>query len=546
MLNLPNFSQIHKNYLFKQGKIPYIQYLIESYPKEYRPALRDYISDLDSTEVAKNPQIWFQKAAKFNDFLVKNKHLVPDMNNPIHDLQASGNQKSFIIRGSADLFGYRPAGSKLWNYFANPFGVFGYVFEQYWAARKSVDLLREAIIADGFWLEGLKGVGKRQLLQVYKVMKDLDVRNIAVEIAAQHQAYGNVWMLPHHNRLGGIKKLELLFPGRILPVFDRTTEAVVEWEYIIGRLRLIYAKDELKHLMCPSLQSNQIGSPPLVSAITEIETALAAINLNNNIFQKGGLVGAIIALKTPTDDQALSTSTNSNWVREIQAQFDYLYSGSKAGQGIVAMNNVEGVHQITDIGKIDANWQAGREWTAKLTCQLMGVPSEKAGIPRNANAQYVPEFVEQVVNAQFNDTVNRLETRVYDFLNTYVLEEGLGIDNIKIRPIGRYGSSTPGAADVILKISQSGLAPSVNELRTKVLGWNPLPPDDPRGNKVVDISINRDIESIPALLAPEQQDPDLEISTLSKIDKIDGEVLKLKVGGLYDGQFYTNYKETRS
>jgi len=533
-----SISKTYNSLLYKTGQRSYLEYFIKSYKPEYQGAIKDFFSELSSTEVVKDPAQFYRRGLEFEQFL-ETINTKKDVQLPV--VQADESSKSYILRGSADMFGYRPSGTKLWNYFANPFGVFAYISEQYWAIRRAIDLIREAVESDGFYLKSIKGTSETRLAEVYKILKNLKVDELRVELIAHLQNYGNAFILPHRTRTRGIIKLELLLPNKLLPIFDRSTEEIIAWEYTVGRMKITYDVKDILHLKLPSLSSNKIGSPPLVSAITEIETILHAMNLNNTIFQKGGLIGWLISLENPKDADGIPTARSSDWVKEVQAQFDFLHAGAKAGHGVLAMNNIKDVHQMMKPGELDANYLEGKDHTAKMVSTLLGVPSEKIGIPRSTTAQYQPSLVENVVNAQFDATINRLTSKIDGFLNQQILVNLLGIQDIKIVPSGRYGALTLAAAQTINFLATTGKIITVNEAREKILGWEPLPPNDPRGNIVLDNSplkaTGEGQTQLPDLLAPEQSDPDLnEIESDKILEEI--EALMLKVGGKDDGEYF--------
>ena len=96
-------------------------------------------------------------------------------------------------------------------------------------------------------------------------------------------------------------------------------------------------------------------------------------------------------------------------------------------------------------------------------------------------------------------------------------------------PAGRYGAMTLAAAQSVKELAGAGPMTTVNEARTQILGWAPLPPNDPRGNQVLDVSPNRDPEAVAAAIAPESIDPELEADkSLGKIQE--GNCLFIKFG----------------
>ena len=216
----------------------------------------------------------------------------------------------------------------------------------------------------------------------------------------------------------------------------------------------------------------------------------------------------------------------------MQAQFDYIHSGTKGGQGIAVVSGVDGVHDMNRSGEIEVNFMKSRPELDKRICTRTGIPSEKVGIPRSATAQYQPSLVENVINAQFDKTVNSYTTNSARFFNKYLLQELLGIYDAKLVPAGRYGAITLAAAQTIRELAVAGPITTVNEAREKILGWEPLPPNDPRGNMVLNNAIGVDASSMPAMIAPEQIDPELDVDKI-----VQGKsAIYIKFGGLDAGE----------
>lgn len=506
---------------------------VKQLPEEHRESAKNMMRELSDLSTVSNPKRFYSKAFQFAQFM---EEVHPQVGKALQkDIE-----KSWIMRGSSDLLGYKPSGTQIWNYFSNPFGVFNYVAQQYPAVSMGLNLVRTAIEEDGFFLVAAKGVSEKRLLTVYQQLQDLNLDYIRVELATHLMLFGNAWINPIFKK-GTLTKLDLLFPNRMLPLFDRVTEDIREWEYLKGRQRLTFDKDSLLHLMLPALDNNQIGQPPLVAGITRIETSLYAMNLNNMLMLKGGMIGHLVSLEPPAN----SNVNVSDWVDMIQKQFNYLYSGVQTAHQAVAMAGVKNVFPMAKIGELDANWKYGDTRTDKIVAMLMGIPSEMIGVPRSESAQYQPELVENVVNAQFDSTINRFTRKIDRFFNKYVLRELMGVTDIKIVPSGRYGALTLSAAQTLKILADVGGIITINEGREKILGWEPCHPEDARGQRILDNSAVRSIKEgdqlLPELFAPEHVDPELESEKafLLNLDKISNESkFKLKVGGRNDGEFY--------
>lgn len=497
-------SRMPNQFLYKIGKRSYVDYWINQLPPEDQQEGRRRLQELTDTTKVTNPVGHFQALQSFNDFLIKCK--TKDVGDEVKKTYTYG-----TLQNGNGYFGTTPQGSKIWSLFANPFAVFAYVADQYWAVGRCVDLVRETIEADGFALQGAPGVSPEKLQEYYKKLKAIDIDQLWVEIPIHEMLFGNFFGLPHFSRRNRtLKKFEILYPPRLYPIFDTITAEVKYYDYTIGRLKRRYTVDEVDHLMRPSLWGTQLGPPPLLPCITEIETALMTISFNNNVMQKGFLPGKIVSLKAP-EGSDFNPSINADWEAQVQTSLDAIHSGTKAGQGAIALTGVDNVHDITKPGEVELNFRESRPELDKRICNRLGIPSEKIGIPRSTTAQYQPSLVENVVNAQFDTTINCLTARSARFLNKYVLQEQLGIYDAKLVPAGRYGAITLSAAQTLKELAMAGPITTVNEARVNVLGWAPLPPNDPRGNQILNNSMDRDVEAVRAGVAPDPIDPELEM-----------------------------------
>ena len=490
--------------LRRLGLRSYKEYGINQLPEEYRDEGRHRLEKIASLTKSGNVNGYYQEHLEWGFFLER-----VNRDKGLKGLPADSHQKSFVIRGAADLFGYRPAGTQIWSYFANPFGVFGYVAENFDAVRQCLDLLADRVIADGAQLKGVKGTSHTRLIEIYKTCKELEILELRAQAIRHLQLYGNFYVLPHKNPLGGTMKLEVLYPNRMMPVFNRITEEIIEYEYIVGRQRFIYPADAILHLMHPSFQGKWVGSPPLVSAITDVEAALQAKIVNNGIFKSGNMLQGIVALDDPKTDEILSTGPNSDWVREIQGIHDNQFAGSHGAGGLMFMNKVKKFFPLNRMGGMDANFLDGTDHTAKTCAYLLGVPSEKIGINRSSNLQYQAALIEDMLNSQFNDTVAKLTKMSDDFINEKIFPL-VGIDDVLIMSAGGFGAITLAASQAIINFAAVGMF-THNEINKLVLRKAPLPPDDPRGNRLVDTSLNRDPLALPAEVIHERINPDLEL-----------------------------------
>ncbi len=518
-------AQIPNNFLYKYGYRSLAEYKIKQLDPKDQQQGKQYLAKLTTLNNIADPEVGFRVLQEFDKFCERT-----NLAETTKAIKASKTVPSnFYSPQDAGYFGTRPQGSKIWSLFANPFGVFAYCDEQYGTVGRCFDLVRETITADGFALKGKEGVSEEKLIEYYKRLSALDIEELWVEFAIHNMAFGNFFALPHYSKRNRVlKKYEILYPPRLYPKFNKATYEIEEYQYTIGRLSMFYDVSEVDHAMHASLFGKQLGPPPLLSCITEIETALMTIAFNNNVMQKGGLVGKIVALEAQAGDD-INSSISSDWQAEVQASLSYIHSGTKAGQELIALTGVKDVHDITRPGEIEANYRESRPEIDKRVCTRLGIPSEKIGIPRSSAVQYQPSLVENVINAEFDRTINSYTTKAARFFNRKLLQEKLGIYDAVLVPAGRYGAMTLAAAQSVKELAAGGPITTVNEARTQILGWAPLPPNDPRGNQVLDMSANRDPEAVAAAIAPESIDPELEADkSLGKIQE--GNCLFIKFG----------------
>lgn len=310
---------------------------------------------------------------------------------------------------------------------------------------------------------------------------------------------------------GNSDTLQVLSPPRILPDIDPVTDKIRAWIYKPGPglANIRIPVDKVWHLMLFSVDDYRaIGDPPLSPAILDIEADMAASAFNNQVFQKGGLLGIILSIKVPESSDPFSDE-ELDIVDELQDRIDTQFSGAKAGQSVMVANNIDNVYNVNPIGKLDSSFKTLHYETAKTVATCLGVPPEKIAVSRSDTLQYIPSLVEDSVNTSFDKSLNTLISYVDDFINEEILRNRLGITDIRIQSGGRFGSLTKNAADTIKALADAGPMITVNDALEKVLGWEPLPPDNPRGQMVLDNTQTRKLDSSPLSLDPIEEDPNL-------------------------------------
>lgn len=487
--------------LHKFGYIPEKELILRSLPKDKQRKARNIIKRLNS----------LQSVANIGECYSLTKELASTFKEVSQSKGLSRHSKDAVqLIGSTDYQGFRPAMARLYNLFANPFGVYAFVARHHWAVKTSLAIIRDEISSDGFSLKAAKGVTKKRLKEVHDIVKDLKLAQLRLNMITHLELYGNCWVKPIKSAKEKYNlKLELLAPPKLLPIIDTTSDQIVGWDYYNGKSSEKFTLKDLYHMYLYSVDNyREIGDVPLGPALIPIEADMAADGYNNQQFQTGGLFGLVFSVEVPQSDDPLSEDSY-DVVEEFQDRLDSQYSGMKAANKPLVMNNLKTVHNLGSAKNLDMAYQTLHQETAKTIAFCLGVPSEKIGVSRSQTLQYIPSLVEDSVNSAFDKTLNNLTTLVDTFINEKILKDKLGITDIKLVAGGRFGALTKNAADTIKTLADAGPILTVNDALDKVLGWETLPPDNPRGSYVLDNTVNRDAEAVPQAIDPDKPDMDL-------------------------------------
>lgn len=481
--------------LHKLGYIPEKEMILRALPKDKQKRARFICRQLNDLRTLNNPGEVFSLTSELGSIFKDATPGLKTRNTRVKDAVR-------LIGG--DVYGYRPAMARLYGLFQNnPFGIYAFVARHHWAVRTAMQVIRDEITNDGFQLVGQKGTTKKRLKDVYRQLKAMNVFQLRIDIACHLKLYGNAWILPHKNLMGGPGGLELLAPPRLMPVIDPNTDQIVGWEYTIGRNTYTYPKNKIFQLYQYTVDNyKEIGDPPLTPAILAIEADLAGDSYTNQQMQRGGFMGLILNMKVQNSDPI--SGDEEDLVDDLQDKIDAQFSGVKAAQTVLVTKDLDKAIQLKP--PTDNVFDLLHQQAAKTVATCLGVPPEKIAISRSSTLQYIPSLVEDSVNAQFDKSLNALIMLVDEFLNEKILRELLGITDVRIVASGRYGALTKNAADTIKTIADAGPLITVNQALDRILGWEPLPPDNPRGNYVLDNSLNRDPESAPLTVEPSEED----------------------------------------
>lgn len=453
--------------------------------------------------------------ANLNDYYSKQTELNKILRDGINTkaISSSGvSKRSAVQLIDAGTTDYNPAMCSLYQLFHNPLAVFAFICKHHPAVHSAINVIREEVANDGYVLKSNKGMPKKRLKEVHNILKKHRIGELRVRMAAQFKIYGNIW-LKLEKSTGTIK---LMAPTKLLPVIDTTTDKIKAWDFIQGSKTTRYNFEDLLHFYLYSADDySGLGDPPLGPALVDIEADLCAAAFNNQVFKKGGLMGIIISIEPPNVGDPMADDPE-DLVEQLQDRIDAQFSGARTGQSVMVGTDIKNVFNVSPIGKMDSSFQSLRMETAKTVATCLGVPPEKIAVSRSSTLQYIPSLVEDSVNASFDKTIYTLVEKVDDIINEKILKEFLGIKDVIIEAGGRYGALTKNAAETLKTLAEAGPIITVNEGLERILGWESLPPDNPRGQWVLDNTKGRmeglnssEIPRYPGLVDPEKPNFDI-------------------------------------
>lgn len=377
--------------------------------------------------------------------------------------------KAFGMIGVTDIFGYRPQGTTFWNLFPNPFGIFGYLAENHCAVLDARNCYWKEILNDGYRLVG----NKANFDKAREVCKFLKMKTFRARLADHAKVYGNWWLNPIKNGVGGIAKLEPLLPSYIRPIPSQDGQRIMGWEYQMGYVVIRFREDELLHgKYRPSHRHYDIGNPPLGSCLVDIEADIQASMYNNLVFQKGGLLGmAVLLEKGPNAGIGGSLST---FAKNLQSELNANASGARSGFQTVVFENTKDVKILNDLASLDGAFHKTSDKVTKMIAHAMGIPHELMGVVTNANQQYHAARMTDYNAAQFDKSINELT----DCIDTWINEEVFplfGLTDVGIQAKKRYNSLARTATQSGLDLGGLYKVMSVNEYRVEVLKRPPVP-----------------------------------------------------------------------
>jgi hypothetical protein len=535
--------------LKRLGYIPKSKYdqltnemILADVPEKLRGELKGLFDDVQNIKIVSNPNLCTPKYIRIGELLAAARTYTKE-GGPVD--RALKLNKGFL-RSNGNVFGYSPAGAKIWGHFVNPMQVFSYLYDNWWALKRVSDIIETEVESGGFVLKAAKGVSEKRILEIYKLVKMLGIDELFVDSVVDLVRFGNSHILPHTGAQSKqTVKLERLRQNDLYPLMSNKTYQIVGYEYQQGLINEKYPKEKLIHIALSSGSGIGYGTPPALPAVTDIEGALYASMLNNTIFQKGGILGVIVALERPKDDQGINTGNtqNNDWVDLVQDKLNS-EAGARGGHGMLAMTDVAGVHKMSEAGSIDKNWGHGTEYAAKITAESCGMPPEKLGLVRSSALQYSPALVEDTVNAEMDATINRLTAKVARKFNTEIMEGLLGITDVKLMPVRRTGAKTKTATEALKNLADVEII-TKNEGRTGWLHMEAFP--GPEGDEFLTSVAKPNADGTTPTARTPQQSPDPDFATLEspksagKKGAKSYQSIMIHVGGVDDGQIRKQY-----
>lgn len=383
-----------------------------------------------------------------------------------------------LINSSTSILGYEPAGSTLRKLYPNPFAVYSFIGNNHWATLLARAAVREEIARDGYVLVAPEGSSKKKLKLVQTMLDDLYIDDFRLNASDMLNVYGNVWIDRDRNMLGGLRGIQILLPEKILPILDTYGDYVLGWEYIIGNKRFYFNLGEIDHLKTYNLRSMQLGNPSLAPVVVDVEADLYASIYANMMFQKGGLVRAIVSLgdskDSPEDVSSLNENVGLHFAQKIYELFARQYSGVRGANQLTFLPNVKNVHPITNPKDLEGPYKETSDRTAMKVCQLLGIPPRRVGI--HTTSQYENKSAVEDAEALASDNHRYYIMNIVDnYINNTLIKNYLGIEDVELVFSGEYSSTSKNAAEFGFYMSQIGSdIITVDEFRTRILHWEAI------------------------------------------------------------------------
>lgn len=442
--------------------------IFNAIPKEKRELILRKMEELYDTDLYKDPlEVSKRISSLDNEF---DRHLD-------HKIEQI---KGFPLTSTSNAqLGYEAAGSTLRKLYPNPFAPYSFVGNNHWAVFRARAAFREDCARDGFVFVAPEGTSKKKLKYIQAVFDDLNLEEKMLDMMDHLNVFGNCWIDRDKGFLGGLKGLQLLLPERVVPVMDNFGDFVTGWQYYIHGQELFIPLGKVDHLKTYNLRSMQLGSPALASVLTDIEADMYASIYANMIFQKGGLIRAIVSLgnvKDVAEDVAnLNPNTALDFALKVWELFTRQQSGLRGAAALTFLPNVQNVYPITNPKDMEGPYRETSDRTASKACNILGISPGRLNV--HTFSQYENKISVEDYNAIDSDNHRIfLAAIVFNYVNKVIIKEYAGVSDVEIGFSGEYCSTSKNAAEFAQYLANAGARTiTSNEFRTRCLHWEADP-----------------------------------------------------------------------
>jgi hypothetical protein len=380
-----------------------------------------------------------------------------------------------------EVAGYAPSGSLLRKLYPAEFMLHSFLSEAYWAYVKARKELWVETNRDGYALVAESKTAKRDIKYIYKTCQDLKVNYYRNKLRDTVLVMGNALMDNKKNKFGGIVELKPLLMEKITERYDRNFDYLLGWDYTTGNKKIFIPYDQVDHLATYNSRSMILGAPACNSVIVDMEAALQAAIYNNNIMRKGGLLSIIVRMKDPQNSSIINDKVSLNLADEFSRWMEKRFGGIRGSGGMAFIPSVDGIDVLNKVSEMDAAWVNLDDRTARKTSLCLGVPPERIGILNGSQYKNVTNVTDNLA-LSFDNNNYYVQDIVDDYLTRVIIQEGMGIDGVRIQGSGEFSAISKIGAEVGLLIAQMGVdVMTVNQFRVEILHIDPL--EGPAGDK---------------------------------------------------------------
>ncbi len=390
--------------------------------------------------------------------------------------------------------GYEQAGSILRRKFPNSLELHTFINENHWAAFKARKHNRAEFERDGYVIMADSRVSKKDVKKVQVALQDLGIAAtgrkpaMRTDMFDHMKTFSNFWVMPKDNMLGGTNEINLLLPRRLSPKYgEKNSDEIVGWYYRFNGETWDVPAELIHHVRSYSLTKEFMGTPVLSSIILDIEADFHAGAWTNTMWQKGGLIKAIVSMESE-GSSGINENKGIRYAQQFQEMVARAMAGVKGSGQLLFLPPVKGVHNIVNPKDLEgANKETG-ERTAIKVCELHGCPPEVLGLSRSS--QYVNSAATLDFASLSVDNDNYMAASTVDrYISDEIIGDILGKEGIYIQQSGEFGAVSKVCAEFGAAIAKMGAdIMTVNEFRTKVLHWDKK--DGPEGEQYIGKYIN--------------------------------------------------------